>query len=234
MADKINVYAFKGLHGRVLPLAAGISLANSGLPVIAIAGDGGTFDEGMHHFIHSIRSNYNITFIVHNNCDFGLTKGQATPLTPEGEIMNSSPYGVVEKRINPVTLALNVGVTFVARGFTGNMVQLTQLIKAGINHNGFAFLDILQHCPTYNFFRDMKYLKDHVYDIKTDAQYQNTRDYASKIAADDLEKIATGILFQEMESKSYLDKLHYRGDKTTALKDEVQNYPLTELIATYK
>jgi 2-oxoglutarate ferredoxin oxidoreductase subunit beta len=114
------------------------------------------------------------------------------------------------------------------------MVQLTQLIKAGINHNGFAFLDILQHCPTYNFFRDMKYLKDHVYDIKTDAQYQNTRDYASKIAADDLEKIATGILFQEMESKSYLDKLHYRGDKTTALKDEVQNYPLTELIATYK
>src|SRR3989344_1059107 len=194
MADKINAYVYKGLHGRVLPLACGAKLANSKLPVIAIAGDGGTFDEGMHHFIHSIRSNYNITFIIHNNCDFGLTTGQPTPTTWQGQKMNGAPYGVVETRLTPIKLALSVGAGFIARGFTGNITQLVSLIRAGMAHKGFSYIDVLQHCPTYNHFQDHIWVKDRVYEVEKDPGFKNDRAYAYEISEINEEKIATGIL----------------------------------------
>ncbi len=234
MADKINAYAFKGLHGRVIPTASGIHLANKGLPVIAIAGDGGTFDEGMQHFVHAIRSNYNVTFIVHNNCDFGLTTGQATPTTWEGQKMNSAPHGVVEKRLNPIKLALSLGADFVARGFTGNLQQLVKLLQAGIRHNGFSYVDILQHCPTYNHFQDHIWLSERVYDIENKPDYKNDRDYAYSISEISEDGVATGILFQNEASTSYLDKLSYRSAYQTSLKDEVKNYEINESLKMFR
>lgn len=234
MADKINAYVFKGLHGRVIPLAAGAKLANNNLPVIAIAGDGGTFDEGMHHFIHGIRSNYDITFIIHNNCDFGLTTGQPTPTTPKGIKMNSAPYGVIEETINPVKLALSAGVTFMARGFTGNIPQLTSLIREAIKHRGFSYLDVLQHCPTYNDFQDHTWLMDRVYDVNKDPTYPNTRKHAYEISDITNEKVATGLLYQDKESIPFQDRLEHRSQTQSLLKDEVKEYDIHDLMRGFQ
>jgi len=233
MADKINAYVFKGLHGRVIPLASGISLANKNLPVIAIAGDGGTFDEGMHHFIHAIRSDYNITLILHNNCDFGLTTGQATPTTPIGQKMNSTPFGVVESRLNPTQLALTLGASFVAKAFTGNVTQLISLIRDGIQHKGFSYIEVLQHCPTYNNFQDHKWIAERVYDVKTNNHDTSDLQKAMSLADYSQEKIATGILFKAPNSKDYLNKLDYRKDYKGNLKDEVKKYSIKELAHSF-
>lgn len=233
MADKINAYVFKGLHGRAIPLAAGISLANKNIPVIAVAGDGGTFDEGIHHFIHGIRSNYNITFILHNNCDFGLTTGQATPTTPVGQKMNGAAYGVVESRLNPTQLALTLGASFVAKAFTGAVPQLISLIRAGIKHQGFSYIEVLQHCPTYNSFQDHKWIADRVYDVNQDKEYKGDIKTAMELADYSQPKIATGILYQDKASKGYVDKLVYREKLTTLLKDEVKTYGISEIVKNY-
>lgn len=232
-ADKINSYVFKGLHGRTIALGAGVSLGNHKLPVIAIAGDGATFDEGINHLIHAIRSNYKMLFILHNNCDFGLTTGQATPTTPTGQKMNSSPYGVIETRLNPGQLILSVGATFYARGFTGNIEQLKGLIIKGLDHNGFAVLEVLQHCPTYNKFQDHMWLKDRVYDVNSDPSYTNERENAYKIMDYSNPKVATGILFQDKESVSYYDRIEKRKGIETVLKDEVRSYDISELVKEF-
>lgn len=234
MADKINAYIFKGLHGRVIPLAAGITLANQRIPVIAIAGDGGTFDEGMQHFVHAIRSNYNMTLIVHNNCDFGLTTGQATPTTPKGQKMNTAPYGVVENRLNPTQLAITLGASFVAKGFTGNVPQLVTLIRSSIKHKGFSYLEVLQHCPTYNEFQDHKWLTDRVYDINKDPEFKFDRQEAYKLSDYSQEKIATGLLYQDKDIISYFDSLTYRKDLPTNPYEEVQSYGIDDLLSSYK
>ena len=225
-ADKINAYAIKGLHGRTIPVATGISLANHELPVIAISGDGATFDEGINHLIHAVRSNYKFVFILHNNCNFGLTTGQATPTTPQGQKMNSSPFGVLEHRLNSLQLVLSVGATFVARGFTGNIKQLTSIFQRALTHDGFAYVEILQHCPTYNKFQDHQFIASRVYEVESDSSFKNERDYAYKLVDYSNEKIATGILFNDDTSKSYFNSITYRSDNKTKLKDEVKVYDI--------
>lgn len=234
MADKINAYVFKGLHGRVIPAAVGIKLANQNLPVIAVAGDGGTFDEGMQHFIHAFRSNYDITFVLHNNCDFGLTTGQATPTTPKGQKMNSSPFGVVEDRLNPTQLALNLHPSFVAKGYTGDMKQLKDLMVAAIQHKGFSYLEVLQHCPTYNHFMDQGWYKDRVYKVEEDATYDSTNlKMAYERAEDQLEKIATGILYQDKEKLNYYRRISHLAGQNE-LVSNVQKKDISELTAEFK
>lgn len=232
-ADKINAYSIKGLHGRTLPTASGVALANHKIPVIGIAGDGATLDEGINHLVQTIRSNYKFVFILHNNCDFGLTTGQATPTTPEGQKMNGAPYGVVEKRLNPIQFVMTLGATFVARAFTGNVKQMTEILKAAVQHNGFAYVEVLQHCPTYNKFRDHTFLASRVYDVSTDSEYKNEKDYVYKLVDYSNERIATGLLYQEKVTKSYYDKLDYRKGFKTALKDEVDVYDITKSLQAF-
>lgn len=233
-ADKFNAYAVKGLHGRTIPMASGITLGNHKLTVIGMAGDGATLDEGINHLIQAVRSNYKFLFILHNNCDFGLTTGQATPTTPIGQKMNSAPYGVIESRLNPGQLILSAGATFYARGFTGNIPQLKELIKKGITHNGFAFLEILQHCPTYNKFQDHAWLSSRVYDVNTDPNY-NSIDHMNAYNLVDYknEKIATGLLFQDPNSVSYYDRISLRKGIDSVLKDEVKIYDIEEFLAEF-
>jgi len=232
-ADKFNAYGIKGLHGRTIATAAGVSLANHKLPVIGMSGDGATFDEGVNHLVHAIRSNYKFVFMLHNNCDFGLTTGQATPTTPQGQKMNSAPYGVVETRLNPGQFVLSLGATFVARAFTGNLAQLKEILKAAMQHDGFAFVEILQHCPTYNKFMDHTWLSSRVYDVKTDPSFKNDRDYAYHLVDYSNEKIATGILYQQSDSVSYYNKLINRKGYTTSLRDEVKVYDVSGLMEQF-
>ncbi len=235
MADKINAYVFKGLHGRVIPVAAGIKLANKNIPVIAVAGDGGTFDEGIQHLVHAIRSNYDITLILHNNCDFGLTTGQATPTTPTGQPMNSNPFGVVETRLNPTQLVLTLNPTFVAKAYTGDLKHIVKMLTAAFDHKGFSYVEVLQHCPTYNKFLDQTWYKDRVVYADQLPDYDPTNlEQAYKQTSYTNENIPIGILYQNKESIPFHERIeHIRGiDKP--LKDLVQKQDVTAILKEFK
>lgn len=164
MYDYLNVNGFYSLHGRVLPPAFGIRVANPQLTVIGFGGDGDTYAEGMEHFVHSCHYNVDMTMLVHNNQVFALTTGQATPVSERGFKGKSTPLGVGEKPINPLSLALVSGATFVARGYALDVNHLTKLIEEAIKHKGFSFIDILQPCIA--FHNTTSYFKQHIYKLE--------------------------------------------------------------------
>lgn len=192
----VRTYAFNGIHGRPIPLAIGIRLSNPQLKVIAHAGDGDGYAEGTNHFIHLMRSGINITYIVHNNQVYALTKGQASPTSDEGFITKTTPSGVVEKAINPLMLALSAGASFVARGFAGDVNGLKELMKKAIRHNGPALLDVLQPCVTYNHKNTYEWYKKRVYYLK---QPLKTRAEALRKAMEWGERIPIGVFYARKE-----------------------------------
>lgn len=162
--DYLNLKGFYGLHGRVLPIAFGIKLANPDLTVVGFGGDGDSYAEGMEHFIHNCRHNADLTMLIHNNQVFSLTTGQFTPTTEQGFKGASNPLGVAETPINPLVLAMGAGATFVARGYALDVPHLKDLIKKAVNHKGFSFVDILQPCIMYHK-HSVPYLSKNVYKI---------------------------------------------------------------------
>lgn len=220
-SDKIQAYTFHGLHGRVIPFAAGAKLANPNVHVIAFGGDGASFSEGIGHLVHGIRSNYPITFVLHNNANYGLTTGQASSLTWQNQPMNSSPNGIPEHTLPSMDFVFSLEPSFVARGFSGNIAQMTEIFKTAFQHNGFAFVDILQSCPTYNHFATHEYLMEKVYDAN--AEGHDPSDFAAARAvatADPTERISTGILYQDAKVPSFYDQLVPRQSvKTTAVEE---------------
>ncbi|MDA1209014.1 MAG: thiamine pyrophosphate-dependent enzyme [bacterium] len=221
-ADKINAYTVHGLHGRVISLAAGAKLANPELPVMAFGGDGASFSEGVGHFVHAFRSNYPITFVLHNNANYGLTTGQSSSLTWQDQAMNTAPNGMPEHTLNSMDFVFSLEPTFVARGFSGNIDQMTEIFKAAIQHRGFAFVDILQACPTYNKFATHDYLLEKCHDISGDGH--DTSDFAAAraLAVDTSERIATGILYQREDLPDFYERLVPRQGKKTTAVDEVE------------
>lgn len=163
IADYLNINSFYSLHGRALPVATGIKLGNPALTVICCVGDGDAYAEGLDHLIFAAKRNIDITVIVHNNRVYGLTTGQYTPTSPLGFKGKSTPAGTREYPINPVELMLASGAGFIARGYTRKMDLLKELIRAGIAHKGFAFIDVLQICAT--FFPAANYYDSHVYEL---------------------------------------------------------------------
>ena len=162
--EYLRLNSFHTIHGRVLPLAMGIKLANKNLIVVGFSGDGDAYSIGLSHFIHAARRNIDVKYIVHDNMVFGLTKGQASPTSPLGLRTKSTPKGNILKPINPIALALIAGATFVARGFTGDMEHLVNVFKQALLHRGFAFIDILQPCVT--FYNVLPELKNRVYRLE--------------------------------------------------------------------
>lgn len=141
-SDKIEANTIHGLHGRVISLAAGASIANHKMKVVASAGDGATFSEGINHLVHAVRNNYNVVFIHHNNENYGLTTGQASALTRQNIKMNSTPDGVKIPPINPLDFVLGLGPSFVARSFSGEPDHLTEILQLALNHNGLSLIHI--------------------------------------------------------------------------------------------
>ena len=164
MADYLDVNSFYSLHGRTIPAATGIKLANPELKVICCAGDGDCYAEGLDHLIFAAKRNADITVIIHNNRVYGLTTGQYTPTSPLGFRGRSTPGGTTELPINPLELLLASGATFVARGYTRKMEQLRSLVKQGVLHRGFSFIDVLQICATYNNMT--AYYDERVYNLE--------------------------------------------------------------------
>lgn len=158
--------SFEGLHGRALPLAQGIKMVNPNLTVLAIVGDGDCYGEGGNHLLHAARRNLDLTVLVHNNQVYALTTGQTSPTSAKGFKTKSTPMGVSELSINPLTMAISAGASFVARGFAGDLPYLTDLIVKAINHKGFSLLDVLQPCVTFNMVNTFEFFKQRTYKIE--------------------------------------------------------------------
>jgi 2-oxoglutarate ferredoxin oxidoreductase subunit beta len=163
MADYLNINSFYAIHGRAVPVATGIKLANKRLTVICCVGDGDAYAEGLDHLIFAAKRNIDITVLVHNNRVYGLTTGQYTPTSPLGFRGRSTPSGAPEYPLNPLELMLASGATYIARGYTKKMDQLNHLVHGGIGHKGFACIDILQICAT--FFNMTDFYNTRVYDL---------------------------------------------------------------------
>jgi 2-oxoglutarate ferredoxin oxidoreductase subunit beta len=146
----INAYGFHTLHGRVLPTATGMKIANNDMTVMAVGGDGDGYGIGAGYFINSGRRNLDFTYIVFNNGVYGLTKGQGAPTLRKGLKTKSMAEPAIQDGVNPLALAIGAGYTFVARGYALDPRHLTGLIVQAIQHPGSSFLDVLQTCPTYN------------------------------------------------------------------------------------
>jgi 2-oxoglutarate ferredoxin oxidoreductase subunit beta len=190
---KCNV--FNGLHGRALPVATGARLANHDLPVIVTTGDGDCYGEGGNHLVHAIRRNVNLKLFVHNNQIYGLTKGQASPTSMEGMKTKVQTFGVMLEQLNPLALAIALDASFVARGFAGDGEFLKELMKQAIEHKGFALLDILQPCVTFNKWNTFKWYKERVYHLEDDFD-PTDRVEAFRRSLEWGERIPTGVFFR--------------------------------------
>ncbi|MFH1840193.1 MAG: thiamine pyrophosphate-dependent enzyme [Nanoarchaeota archaeon] len=189
-----RVNGFVGLHGRSLPVAQGIKLANPNLKVIAFGGDGDGYGEGGNHFIHACRRDLNVCYFVHNNNVFGLTTGQYSPTSEQGKKSKSSPLGSFEKPVNPLALAIASGATFVARAYAGNLKEMVEIMKQAIEHNGFAFIDIIQPCVTYGF--DYNYYAEKVYYLGGEFDSSNKGfAFEKALEYEQGDKIAIGVFY---------------------------------------
>ena len=207
MPHYIGVNGFNGLHGRAMPPAIAIKLANKDLNVIVESGDGDNYGEGGNHFIHAVRRNVDIAHFVHNNQIYGLTKGQGSPTTAEGQITTLQFDGVKSKPLDPLALSLTLGAGFVARGFSGDIDHLVDLMKQAITFKGYAHLDILQPCVVWNKVNTYQWYKDRVY--KLDDSYDETNyDEAYKKAREFGDKIPIGVLYK-VESPTYEDSFDF-------------------------
>jgi 2-oxoglutarate ferredoxin oxidoreductase subunit beta len=187
---------FNSLHGRPVPPAIGAKIANSELIVIAVSGDGDAYGEGGNHFLHAARRNHNITYLVHDNQVYGLTKGQASPTSDVGFITKTTPYGATSP-VNPIALAIVSGASFVGRGFAGDIDHLSHLIKKGITHRGFALIDILQPCVSFNHKNTFKWYRERVYKLEDEKYDPSDKKAALEKALIWGEEIPIGIIYEE-------------------------------------
>jgi 2-oxoglutarate/2-oxoacid ferredoxin oxidoreductase subunit beta len=235
-SDKINSYTIHGLHGRSTALAPACAMTNRKMTVIATGGDGSTFSEGINHLIHAVRNNYKMVFICHNNNNYGLTTGQASSTTKPGNSMNSSPEGNLSEQLNSLQLVLSLNPSWVGRSFSGNINHMTKMIREAINHQGFAYLEIMQACPTYNKFTPQEWYWDKIVDVenlKLEQNYDNTDIWQARRLVDDLDnKLAIGLIYHNPNMQDYLSKTN-RGEIQTELVEEVRQYDISQLLGEF-
>ena len=195
-----------GLHGRALPVATGAKLANHDLTILVNSGDGDCYGEGGNHFMHAIRRNLDVTLIAHDNRIYGLTKGQASPTTDLGTATRMQPGGTVSEAFNPLAVALALGAGFVARGFSGDPDHLSTLIQAGIRHKGFALIDVLQPCVSFNRVQTYGWYKQRVFDLADDGHPTNDWHAAMERSRQWGERIPIGIFYQESK-ETFTDRI---------------------------
>ena len=199
----LGANAFCGLHGRALPAAISAKIANDNLTVVVDSGDGDSYGEGGNHFLHNIRRNVDIAHFVHDNQVYGLTKGQASPTSDLGFVTGVQTGGNINQPLNPVLMAIAGGAGFVARGFTGHKEQLINLMTQAIQFKGYALVDILQPCVSFNKVNTFLWYNQRVYDLK---DYDpSDRAEAMRRAMEFGDKIPLGVLYRA-EKPTYFDK----------------------------
>jgi len=198
----VEAYGFHGTHGRALPLATGVKVANPELTVVVVGGDGDAFSIGAGHVPHAARRNVDLTYIVMDNQIYGLTKGQPSPTSPMGMIKKAAPFGTIDQPVDPLVMTLTYGATFVARGFSSRPKELTELIKQGILHKGFAFIQVYSPCVTFNDTYD--FFKQHTALLPAD--HDPTDLQAAFKYATSQEPLYLGLFYHRPGSISYEER----------------------------
>lgn len=196
----LSSYGIHSIHGRALPVAMGVQLANHNLTTIVTGGDGDGYGIGAGHFVHACRRNVNLTYIVMNNEIYGLTAGQASPTSRDGLVTKSTPrdYSLHERPLNPVAIALASGASFVARGFSGERAQLSSLITKAIKHRGFSYIDVISPCVTFQKVATYDFFKERVYKVEEEGHDPSDFGVAMALAREPWEtKIPIGLFFRE-------------------------------------
>lgn len=199
----INSYGFHGIHGRALPIAQGVKMANRDLTVIAAGGDGDGFAIGMGHTIHAIRRNIDLTYIVMDNQIYGLTKGQTSPRSSAGFKTKSTPQGSIEPALSVMEMALTAGATFVAQSFSSDLKELTQIIEAGINHKGFSLINVFSPCVTYNKVNTYDWFKENLKRLGNVEGYDSSNRMMAMQTLMENDGLVTGIIYQNKQQPSY-------------------------------
>lgn len=223
MNDVLNAYAIHGLHGRSIPPAIGAKLANHDLPVVVIGGDGGIFGEGGNHFLHACRGNHDITVIVHDNNVYGLTTGQVAPTAEHGFKAKSTPDGLIEIPVNPLSFAITSGASYVAQGFAGDTKHLIGLIKKGISHKGFSFINVLQPCVTFNKINTYQYYYERIYKLPENYDPTNFQNAVAESLNMHEEKYPLGVIF-ESKRLSYHEQVDQLKETTLLKKEPFKDY----------
>jgi 2-oxoglutarate ferredoxin oxidoreductase subunit beta len=200
-----NSYGMHTLHGRSLAVATGAKMANHELTVLVTGGDGDGYGIGGNHFTHTARRNVDLTYLVMNNQVYGLTTGQVSPTSRVGMITKSTPYGSIETPINPITSAIMNGATFVARGYSGDIKHLTELMKQAIRHRGFSLIDIFSPCVTFNNDNGHPFFKQRVKKLEDEGHDPTDWKVACEKAMAWGDTIYTGLFF-EVTGSATLDQ----------------------------
>ena len=228
----VKCNCFNGLHGRSLPSAVAAKIVNRELTVIVSTGDGDCYGEGGNHFIHNIRRNADITVVVHDNQIYGLTKGQASPTTGLGQATKVQLQGVILEPLQPLALAIAMGAGFVARGFSVDSEHLAGLIVAGVQHRGFALIDVLQPCISFNKVNTYDWYNKRVYKIDTDQSYNNKDKIAAfQKALEWGDKIPLGIIYQT-KKETYEDKCGLN-QRPPLVQERIDNIDISKILAEF-
>lgn len=216
----IKLTSFEGLHGRAIPVATGIKLANHKLNVFVFTGDGDCLGEGGNHLIHAARRNHNLTVLVHDNELYSLTTGQTSPASPFGFKTKSTPFGNPDHPLSPVTVSLAAGATFVARGYAGDLPNLTELIIKANEHKGFSIIDVLQPCVTFNKEFNQQFFLKNTYQLKNhdvtnkEAAFKKSLEWGEK-------QIPLGVFYQ-IKSPSYEENLFQEKEQSLIKKPNIR------------
>jgi len=223
---------FNGLHGRALPPATAIKTCNPALTVIAESGDGDMYGEGGNHFIHTIRRNPDITNIVHNNMIYGLTKGQASPTSRTGMKTPVQTAGVILEPFNPLAVAIALDASFVARAFIGDNDRTAEILKEAVSFKGYALVDLLQPCVTFNKVNTYKWFKENTYYL--DESHESGDRNQAFAKAIETEKLPLGVFYTNPDRKPFTDNTGiYNEDDSPLFKREVDYDNLKSLIRRY-
>lgn len=219
LSGYINSYGFHSIHGRALPLAQGVKMANNDLTVVASGGDGDGFAIGMGHTIHALKRNIDITYIVMDNQIYGLTKGQTSPSSAHGFVTKSTPKGSIEPSISPLQLAISSGATFVAQSVSSDIKELTSIIEQGMNHKGFSFINVFSPCVTYNKVNTYDWFKEHLTHVNDIESFDYTDKSKAMNAIMEHDGLVKGLIYHNSEAKSYAEQIDGYLDESLAKRD---------------
>jgi 2-oxoglutarate ferredoxin oxidoreductase subunit beta len=204
----MKVNGFHTLHGRTLAVATGARLAHHGLPVMTVHGDGDSYGEGLSHFLNAARRNVNLVDVVQDNRIYGLTKGQYSPTSEQGKETPTSPEGAIDRPVDPLALAITAGATFVARGYAAELNHLVDLLRQALNHPGYALVDVLQPCVTWNRGYAYDFYGERVYKLEEEPDYDpGDRAAAWQRAQEWGERIPIGLLYRDASLLSYEEQV---------------------------
>ncbi|KPV45546.1 2-oxoacid:ferredoxin oxidoreductase subunit beta [Alicyclobacillus ferrooxydans] len=234
MSQHFGGYGLHSLHGRSLPTAQAVKLANKNLTVMAAGGDGDGFGIGMGHFIHAMRRNVDITYIVMDNHIYGLTTGQASPTSDIGSTTKTSPHGTVEKPIEPLQLALSERCGFIAQGFSGDTKHLATLIEKAIRHRGFSFVNVFSPCVTFNKVNTYEFYKTGLVNLDEDEGYNNADRFEAMRRVSEANNLVVGVVYEDPAQTAYEDTVYgYPSESLVSMERGLKQEEYDRILAAF-